>query len=66
MENEFVADGYERFLCGKKTISMESIQKEHAKELAAASRVQKQQIREHLAQEFLHVQNHKSSTSTLW
>jgi hypothetical protein len=66
MKNKFVADGFRRFLRGKKTVSMETIQKKYAEELAAASPAQKAQIRERMAQDFLRQQNHKPSPGTLW
>jgi hypothetical protein len=66
MKNKFVADGFRRFLHGKKTVASESIEKKFAKELAAASPAQKAQIREQMAREFLQQQNHKPSPGTLW
>ncbi|HUZ06778.1 MAG TPA: hypothetical protein VMV89_04750 [Candidatus Paceibacterota bacterium] len=66
MKNGFVAEGRRRFLRGKKTASMETIQEKYAKELAAASPAQKAQIREQITLDFLHQQNHKPSPGTLW
>jgi hypothetical protein len=66
MKNGFVADGRGRFLRGKKALTTGSIEKKHAKELAAASPAQKTQIREQMTQEFLRQQNHKPSPGTLW
>jgi len=66
MKNKFVADGFQRFLHGKKTVTSESIEKKYAKELAVASQPQKAQIREQMAQDFLRQQNHKPSPGTLW
>jgi hypothetical protein len=66
MKNEFVADGYRRFIRGKKAATSESIEKKFAKELAAASPAQKTQIREQMSQDFLRQQNHKPSPGTLW
>jgi hypothetical protein len=66
MKNKFVADGFQRFLRGKKTVTSESIEKKFAKELAAASPAQKAQIREQMARDFLRQQNHKPSPGTLW
>ncbi|HEX3889795.1 MAG TPA: hypothetical protein VHX90_03000 [Verrucomicrobiae bacterium] len=66
MKNKFVADGFRRFLHGKKAMTSESIEKKYAKELAVASPAQKAQIREQMAQDFLRQQNHKPSPGTLW
>jgi hypothetical protein len=69
MQNKFVADGFRRFLHGKKTVSMKSIQKKYAKELAAASPAQKTQIRERMAEEYRRLsknEDHKPSPGTLW
>jgi hypothetical protein len=66
MKNKFVADGFRRFLHGKKALTSEAIEKKYAKELAAASPAQKTQIREQMAQDFLRQQNHKPSPGTLW
>jgi hypothetical protein len=41
MKNKFVADGYRRFLRGKKSGTSESIEKKYAAELAKASPVEK-------------------------
>jgi hypothetical protein len=66
MKNKFVADGFRRFLRGKKAVASESIEKKYAKELAAASPAQKAQIPEQMAQGLLRQQNHKPSPGTLW
>ena len=69
MKNKFVADGYRRFLQGKKTTTSESIETKFAAELANASPVEKEKIREHMAKEFLQREkalNHKPSVATLW
>jgi hypothetical protein len=66
MKNKFVADGFRRFLRGKKALTSESIEEKCAKELAAASPAQKARIRERMAQEILRRQNHKPSPGTLW
>jgi hypothetical protein len=66
MKNKFVADGFRRFLRGKKAVTPESIEKKYAKELAAAKPAQKTQIREQMARDFLRQQNHKPSPGTLW
>jgi hypothetical protein len=66
MKNKFVADGFRRFLRGKKAVTSESIEKKYAKELAAASPARKAQIREQMDRDFLQQQNHKPSPGTLW
>ena len=47
MKNKFVADGYRRFLQGRKTMTAESIEKKLAAELANASPAQKENPRTH-------------------
>jgi len=66
MKNKFVADGFRRFLRGRKAATDESIEKKYAAELAAANPAQKAQIREKMARDFLRQQNHKPSADTLW
>jgi len=69
MKNKFVADGYHRFLQGKKTIASESIEKKFAAELANASPVEKEKIRGRMAAKILQREkalNHKPSAATLW
>jgi hypothetical protein len=69
MKNKFVADGYRRFLQGKKTTSSESIEKKHGAELANAGSVEKGKIQERMTEEFLRrekAMNHKPSAGTLW
>jgi hypothetical protein len=66
MKNNFVADGHQRFLRGRKTLLPESLEKKLAGELAAASPAQKEQIRERMARSLLRQLNHKPSPGTLW
>jgi hypothetical protein len=69
MKNKFVADGYRRFLLGKKTIASESIEKKRAAGMANAGPDEKEKIRERLAKESLNREkalNHKPSAATLW
>jgi hypothetical protein len=69
MENKFVANGYQRFMRGKKAVTSESIEKKYAAEFAEASPVEKKQIRERMAEEFLRLsknEGHKPSAGTLW
>jgi hypothetical protein len=66
MKNGFVADGRQRFFCGKKTATPDSIEQKYAKELAVASPAQKAQIREKMSRDFQRLQNHKPSPGTLW
>ena len=68
-KNEFVADGYLRFMRGKNAWTSESIEAKYADELAKASPAQKLEIRARMAQEFLRREkavNHKPSPATLW
>ena len=69
MKNKFVADGYQRFLHGKKVGTSESIEKKYAAELAKAGPAEKMQIQERMAAEFLRrekMEAHKPSPATLW
>jgi hypothetical protein len=69
MKNGFVADGFRRFLRGKKTVTSESIEKKYARKLTVASPAQKAQIRERMMEEYSRrskIENHKPSPGTLW
>jgi hypothetical protein len=69
VKNKFVADGYQRFLLGKKVGTSESIEKQYAKELAKAGPAEKMQIQERMAAEFLRrekMEAHTPSPATLW
>lgn len=69
MKNNFVVNGFQRFLRGKAAATSESIEKKFAAELAKASPAEKVQIRERMAEEFLRrekIKDHKPSPGTLW
>jgi hypothetical protein len=69
MKNKFVADGFPRFMRGKKAALSESIEKKYAAELANADSHQKLQIRERIVEEYLRrgkIEGHKPSPGTLW
>jgi hypothetical protein len=69
MKNEFVADGFHRFMRGKEAALSESIEKKYAAELARADPQQKRQIRERMVEEYLRrekIEGHKPSPGTLW
>jgi hypothetical protein len=69
MKNKFVADGYRRFLQGKKALIAESIERKHAAELASAGPDKKAKIQERLAAELVRREkalNHQPSAATLW
>jgi hypothetical protein len=69
MKNKFVADGFHRFMRGKKAALSESIEKKYAAELAHANPRQKLQIREQMVEEYLRrekIEGHKPSPGTLW
>jgi hypothetical protein len=69
MKNEFVADGYHRFMRGKKGALSESVEKKYAAELANADPRQRLQIRERMVEEYLRrgkIEGHKPSAATLW
>lgn len=50
----------------KKELSMESLEKKYAKELAAAGPQKKQEIYARMAGELSKQKSHKPSTGTLW
>jgi hypothetical protein len=69
MKNKFIADGYQRFLRGKKAVTSESIEKKYVAALAKASPAGKMQIQERMVAEFLQRRKmaaHKPSPATLW
>ena len=69
MKNKFVADGFHRFMRGKKAALSESVEKKYATELAKADPQQKRQIRERIVEEYLRrgkIEGHKPSPGTLW
>jgi len=69
MKNRFVADGYSRFMRGKKAAWSESIEKRYAAELAKADPQRRRQIRERMVEEHLRrekLEGHKPSAATLW
>jgi hypothetical protein len=69
MSNKFVADGYQRFLCGRKAVTSESIEKKYAGALAKASPAGKIQVCKRIVEEYtrlLRTKNHKPSAGTLW
>jgi hypothetical protein len=69
MKNQFVADGYGRFMKGEKALTAESIEEKFAAELANASPGEKEKIRERMAAELKWREkalNHKPSPGTLW
>jgi len=69
MKSKFVADGYRRFLCGRKVVTSESIEAKHAAELAKASPAETILIRERMVEEYsrrIKTENHKPSPGTLW
>jgi len=69
MKSKFVADGYRRFLRGRKAVSSESIEAKFAAELAKASPAEKILIRERMLEEYsrrIKMENHKPSPGTLW
>lgn len=66
MENGIVEDGFERLQCGQKELTLESLEKKYAKELAAAEPHEKELIYQHMQNELLRQKNHKPSPYTLW
>jgi hypothetical protein len=68
-KNEFVADGYRRFMRGKKAWTLESLEAKYAAELAHASPGQKLEIHKRMVAESLRrekAMRHKPSSATLW
>ena len=68
-KNELVANGYRRFLRGKKAWTSESIEAKYAAEFANANPAQKLEIRKRMAEEFLRrgkAIDHNPSPATLW
>jgi hypothetical protein len=70
MNNQFVADGPLRLLCGQENLpSPEDIQKKYAVKLAQAAQAEKPVIHEQMAKELLQREqalNHRPSPGTLW
>lgn len=68
MKDQFVADGYRRFLRAQKAASLEAIEKKYARQLAEAGPSRKHQIRKQMVEEYLAQKNpdHKPSAGTLW
>jgi hypothetical protein len=64
-----VADGFHRFMQGKKAALSESVEKKYAAESAKADSQQRLQIRERMVEEYLRrgkIEGHKPSPGTLW
>jgi hypothetical protein len=70
MNNNFIADGPQRFLRGQKNLpSTEDIQKKYAVKLAQAAPAEKPAIHDQMATELLRREqalNHQPSPGTLW
>ncbi len=68
-KNEFVADGFRRFMRGRKAWTVESIEAKYTEELAKAGSARKLEIRERMVEEFLRrekAMNHRPSPGSLW
>jgi hypothetical protein len=66
MKDGIAEGGLGRLQHGQKELSMESIEKKYAKELAAAEPHEKEKIYQRMAEEFSRQKNHKPSLSALW
>jgi hypothetical protein len=66
MENGIANDGFERLLKGQKELTLESLAKKYAKELAAAGPHQKREIYQRILDEYERQKNHQPSAATLW
>lgn len=66
MKNGIATGGWRRLKRGQKELSMESLEKKYAKELAAAGPQQKHEIHARMAEELLKQKNHKPSAGALW
>ena len=66
MKNHFVEGGMVSLQLGQKKLSMESLEKKYAKEIAAAKPHEKERIYQRMAEELARQKNHKPSVHTLW
>jgi hypothetical protein len=66
MKNGIAEDGPRRLQHGQKELSMESLEKKYAKELAAAQPHEREKIYQRMAEELLRQKNHKPSLFALW
>jgi hypothetical protein len=66
MKNGIAEGALERLWRGQKELTLESLEKKYAKELATAEPHQKEQIYQRLQDELLRQKNHKPSPHTLW
>ena len=66
MKNGIAEGGLWRLLKGQKELSVESLEKKNAKELASADPQKKQAIYARMAEELSKQKNHKPSAKALW
>ena len=66
MKDGIAEGGLGRLQHGQKELSMESIEKKYAKEIAAAEPHEKERIYQRMAEELARQRNHKPSAATLW
>ena len=66
MKNGIANDGFDRLQKGQKEVTLESIEKKYAKELAAAPTHQKGEVYQRILDEYYRQKNHKPSAATLW
>jgi hypothetical protein len=66
MNDGIATGGRLRLLRGQKKLTLESLEKKYAKKIAASGPLQRQQIYERMAEEWLKQKNHKPSAATLW
>ena len=66
MKNAIAENGFERLLKAQKELTLESIEKKYAKQLAAAEPHQKAEIYQRMMDEFYRQKNHKPSSGALW
>ena len=65
-KNAIATGGFEQLVKGQKELTVKSLEKKHAKELAAATPLQKAEIYERIRQEYEWQKNHKPSPHALW
>jgi hypothetical protein len=66
MKNGIADHGLKRLQKGQKELTLESIQKKYAKELAEAQPQKKAEIYQRILDEYDRQKNHKPSAGTLW
>jgi hypothetical protein len=66
MENSIISGGFGRLRKGQKKLTLKSLEKKYAKELAEAPPHQKGEIYQRILDEYNRQKNHKPSAGALW